>query len=82
MLTRRIETSTRFSRRDVPRVLAAGGILVLALGLILGADILPAPPLDASEGQLATRDIVAPKAHDFESEVQTSAARKAASARC
>ncbi len=79
MLTRRTETSTRFSRRDIPRVLAAGGILVLALGLILGADILPAPPLDASEGQLATRDIVAPKAHDFESEVQTSAARKAAS---
>ena len=31
MLTRRTETSTRFSRRDVPRVLAAGGILVLAL---------------------------------------------------
>ena len=60
MLTRRIDTPTRFTRRDVPRLVIAAGILILALAAILGADILPDQPLDAAEGQLATRDIVAP----------------------
>jgi putative nucleotidyltransferase with HDIG domain len=80
MLTKRIETSTRFTRRDVPRLVIAGGILILALAAILGADILPEAPLDVTQGQLATRDIVAPRAIDFESKVQTDAARAAASA--
>jgi putative nucleotidyltransferase with HDIG domain len=80
MLTRRIDTPTRFTRRDVPRLVIAAGILILALAAILGADILPDQPLDAAEGQLATRDIVAPKAIDFESKVQTDQARAAASA--
>ena len=80
MLTRRIDTPTRFTRRDLPRLIIAGGILILALAAILGADILPDQPLDAAEGQLATRDIVAPKAIDFESKVQTDQARAAASA--
>ena len=41
MLTQRIETPTRFTRRDVPRLAIAAGILILALAAILGADILP-----------------------------------------
>ena len=80
MLTRRIDTPTRFTRSDVPRLVIAGGILILALTAILGVDILPDQPLDAAEGQLATRDILAPKAIDFESKVQTDQARAAASA--
>ncbi len=80
MLTQRTDQSTRFTRRDVPRLLIAAGILILALAAILGADILPEPPLEVKEGQLATRDIVAPKAREFESKVQTDAARAAASA--
>src|SRR6478672_9891873 len=80
MLTRRIDTPTRFTRRDLPRLVIAAGILILALAAILGADILPDQPLDAAEGKLATRDIVAPKAIDFESKVQTDQARAAASA--
>lgn len=80
MLTQRSVTSTRFTRREVPRLAIAGGILILALAAILGADILPQPPLDVTEGQLASRDIVAPRAVDFESKVQTDAARAAASA--
>jgi putative nucleotidyltransferase with HDIG domain len=80
MLTRRIDTPTRFTRGDVPRLVIAAGILILALAAILGADILPDQPLDAAEGQLATRDILAPKALDFESKVQTDQARAAASA--
>ena len=80
MLTQRIDTSTRFTRHDIPRVAIAAGILILALAAILGADILPEEPLDVAQGQLATRDIIAPRAIDFESTVQTEAAREAASA--
>ena len=46
---------------------------------VLGADILPKQPLDARAGELATSDIVAPRAIDFESKVQTAAAQAAAS---
>src|SRR4051795_929883 len=80
MLTRRIETASGFTRADIPRAAIAAGILILALAAILGADILPEPPLQIAEGQLATRDIVAPRAMDFESTVRTDAARQAASA--
>jgi putative nucleotidyltransferase with HDIG domain len=80
MLTQRTAAPTRFTRRDLPRLAIAGGILVLALAAILGIDILPQPPLDVAEGQLATRDIVAPRALDYESTVQTDAARTAAKA--
>ena len=78
MLTRRSETSARFTRKDVPRVAIAAGILILAMTAVLGADILPEAPLDATVGQLATRDVVAPRAVDFVSESQTEAARFAA----
>src|SRR3954451_19452314 len=78
MLTQRIEPPSRFTRADMPRLAIAAGILILALAAILGADILPESPLQVAEGQLATRDIVAPRALDFESRVQTDAARQAA----
>ena len=80
MLTQRVESPTRFTRRDLPRLVIAAGILILALTAILGADILPEQRLDVVEGQLATRDIVATRATEFESKVQTDAARAAASA--
>jgi cyclic-di-AMP phosphodiesterase PgpH len=78
MLTRRSDSSARFTRQDVPRVAIAAGILILALTAILGADVLPEAPLDATVGRLATRDIVAPRAMDFVSTAQTDAARLAA----
>jgi cyclic-di-AMP phosphodiesterase PgpH len=80
MLTQRNDNPTRFTRRDVPRLAIAAGVFMLALAAILGADILPQQPLDARVGQLATRDIIAPRAIDFDSQVQTDAARAAASA--
>ncbi len=80
MLTHRPDNPARFTRRDLPRLGFAGGILVLALTAILGADILPQQPLDATVGQLASRDIVAPRAVAFDSTIQTDAVRAAASA--
>jgi putative nucleotidyltransferase with HDIG domain len=80
VLTKRSDIATRFTRSDAPRLAIAAVILIVALAAILGADILPEPPLDAKVGQLATRDIVAPRAITFDSTVQTDAARDAASA--
>jgi putative nucleotidyltransferase with HDIG domain len=80
MLTQRNDSPTRFTRRDVPRLAIAAGIFIVALAAILGADILPQQPLDVGVGQLATHDIVAPRAIEFDSQVQTDAARAAASA--
>lgn len=80
MLTRRAATSARFTRDDAPRLAIAAAILVVALTAILGADILPQQPFRVTEGALAPRDLVAPRAVDFESEVQTADARTAARA--
>ncbi len=80
MLTQRNDNPIRFTRADVPRLAIAASVFILALAAILGADILPQQPLDARVGQLATRDIIAPRAIDFDSKVQTDAARAAASA--
>jgi cyclic-di-AMP phosphodiesterase PgpH len=80
MLTQRFDTLTRFTRRDAPRLAIAAVIFILALAAILGADILPEQPLDVKEGQLASRDIVAPRAFTFESTLQTDVAKAAASA--
>ena len=80
MLTQRIENPTRFTRRDLPRLAIAAAILIVALTAVVGADILPEQRLDVVEGQLATRDIVATRATDFESKVQTDVVRGAASA--
>lgn len=80
MLTERTNVATTFTRRDIPRLAIAAGIFILALTVVLGADILPQPPLDATEGQLVIGDIVAPRAIDFDSSVQTEAAQTAARA--
>ena len=80
MLTTRNAVSTRFTRSDLSRLVVAAGILVLALTAILGSDILPTQPLDVKAGQLADRDIVATRAIDYDSTLQTEAAKAAASA--
>lgn len=80
MLTQRAPAIARFTRNDATRLVIAAGILVLALTAILGIDILPKDSLSVRVGDLAPRDIVAPRAIDFESTVQTEAARAAARA--
>jgi putative nucleotidyltransferase with HDIG domain len=80
MLTPRRDAPTHFGRQDAGRLAIAFGILALALTVILGIDILSQQPLNVTAGQLSTRDIIAPRAIDFESKVETDAARAAASA--
>lgn len=78
MLTSRAPAIARFTRGDASRLAIATLILVGALTAILGADLLPDAPLQVSAGELAPRDIAAPRAADFVSVVQTGEARAAA----
>ncbi len=80
MLNQQADSSTQFTRHDLPRLLIAAGILIVALTVVLGADIVPQTPLDVTAGQLATKDIVAPRAIEFDSTVQTEEAKTAARA--
>jgi len=80
VLTTRTPVLARFTRGDASRLGIASLILIVALTAILGSDILPDEPLQVNAGELAPRDVVAPRAIDFVSAVQTSEARAAARA--
>lgn len=80
MLTQRAAAIARFTRRDATRLGIASGILILAMTAILAADLLPQETLQVQAGDLAPRDILAPRAVEFESEIQTAEARAAARA--
>ncbi|MDQ6794574.1 MAG: HDIG domain-containing protein [Chloroflexota bacterium] len=79
MLTQRVEKLVRFGRRDATRLGIASAVLIVVLTTILGIDILvPQPPIRLVAGDVATRDIVAPAAKDFVSQVQTDAKKQEA----
>jgi putative nucleotidyltransferase with HDIG domain len=78
MLTSRGATISRFTRSDATRLGIASVILILILTAILGADFLPKETLTLKVGDIAPADIVAPRAIDLQSDVQTAAARQAA----
>jgi putative nucleotidyltransferase with HDIG domain len=80
VLTQRAPALARFTRNDAARFTIAAVVLTIALTAILGVDVLPDEPLQVQAGDLAPRDIVAPRAVDFDSEVQTAEARAAARA--
>ena len=80
MLTQRLDAFARFTRRDAVRLVLAAGVLVAVLTAILGADILPQESLLLAPGDLAPRDIKAPKAVEFESPFRTQAERVAVAA--
>jgi putative nucleotidyltransferase with HDIG domain len=80
MLTSRAPALVRFTRGDASRLAIATLVLTVAMTAILGIDILPDEPLRVSAGELAPRDITAPRAIDFVSVVRTTEARAAARA--
>jgi putative nucleotidyltransferase with HDIG domain len=80
MLTQRAPSLARFTRNDAARFGIAAVILIIAMTAILSVDLLPEEPLQVQSGDLAPRDIVAPRALDFDSDVQTAEAREAARA--
>ncbi len=80
MLTSRAASISRFTRSDATRLAIASVILVLTMTAILGADFLPKETTTLAVGDIAPTDIVAPTAIEFESDVQTAAARAEARA--
>ncbi|MFL5779390.1 MAG: HD family phosphohydrolase [Chloroflexota bacterium] len=79
MLTQRSLSVVRFTRRDATRLAIAAVILGLAMTVVLGLDILP-QGIKVGVGDVANRDVFAPRAADFESKVQTDQARDRARA--
>ena len=80
MLTQRLESSVRFTRRDAWRLGTASAVLVVVLTVILGIDILMPQPLQIEAGQVARSDIVAPEALIYQSDVLTEQRRAEARA--
>ena len=78
MLVQRPARATPFTRRDLVRLLISSILLIVALTAVLASDIIPTK-LDVTAGQVATADIVAPRATTFTSATLTQQARDAAS---
>ncbi|HEU4674043.1 MAG TPA: HDIG domain-containing protein [Candidatus Limnocylindrales bacterium] len=79
MLAQRYLRLSAFSRRDAVRFALPLAALVLVTTAILGADIVP-QRVALGIGDVATSDIVAPRATEFDSTIQTDQARQAARA--
>ena len=69
-----------FARTDAVRLVAAGLLMIVALGAVLAVDALPGPFSGPGiiVGDLATADIAAPRALTYESTEQTRLAREQA----
>ena len=70
MLTQRPDDTIHFTRRDAGRLAIVAIVLVALLTAVLSLDIIPARA-DVEVGSVANRNIVAPRALTFVSEVQT-----------
>jgi putative nucleotidyltransferase with HDIG domain len=78
MLVQRPARATPFTRRDLIRLLISSILLIVALTTVLASDIVPSK-LNATVGQVATADVVAPRATTYVSETLTQQARDTAS---
>jgi putative nucleotidyltransferase with HDIG domain len=79
MLTQRPSRSIPFTRHDAGRFFVSATLLVIAVAAIFAVDIVPSG-LALAVGQVPKEDIVAPRTLQFTSDIQTAAAREAASA--
>lgn len=78
MLSRSLEPTTGFTRRDAWRLIAASVLTVAAMSAILGVDFLPAQT-QLEVGKPAPENVVAPRAAEYPSAVITAEARQVAS---
>ncbi len=78
MLARRSTRLLAFTRRDAVRLVVAASLLVAAIAAILAVEIFPTG-FRGALGDIADRDIRAPRAVDYESQTET--ARRQAEAR-
>ena len=78
MLTQRAPVLARFTRSDATRLTIAAIALVAALTAILAADILPTRSVQYALGDVASADVIAPKATTIVSNTLTDQARQTA----
>ena len=79
MLARSAEPANTFTRRDAGRLILFSALLIVAMSLVLGLDILPAQTL-LEEGKPAPANVQAPRADQYVSDVLTERDREAARA--
>ncbi len=79
MLASSADTTATFTRRDLGRLLAASALVIAAMSVILGLDVLPAQP-SLELGMPAPTVVQAPRALVYTSQVLTDQKRAAASA--
>ena len=79
MLTREADRTAPFSRREVARLGIAAMALIVVLATILGVDFVP-QRLQVNVGTVATTDIVAPRADEYISDIETNLRKAAARA--
>ncbi|HSG87093.1 MAG TPA: HDIG domain-containing protein [Candidatus Limnocylindrales bacterium] len=77
MLAQRSYAVRTFTRADLVQLVVTSAILVAVLGAILAIDVIPSR-VDLVAGEVATEDVRAPRALEYESDVETEAARQAA----
>src|SRR5690349_19270678 len=78
MLSANVEPAgTRFTRRDLGRLIALSALLALAMSVVLGLDVLPAQD-QLESGKPAPANVVAPATREYVSDVLTADARDAA----
>jgi putative nucleotidyltransferase with HDIG domain len=78
MLSANVEPAgTRFTRRDLGRLVALSALLALAMSVVLGLDVLPAQD-QLEQGKPAPANVVAPATREYTSDVLTAEARDAA----
>ena len=76
MLAQRPSPNRTFTRQDGIRLVLGIVVLVAVLAAILGSNLIP-DPVRVGVGQIAPADIVAPRAIEIESQIQTEEARSA-----
>ncbi len=79
MLTQRPSRVNPFTRHDAGRLFVSASVLIIAVAAIFAVDIVPSG-LGLKVGEVPKDDVVAPGTIQFTSEIQTQAAREAASA--
>jgi putative nucleotidyltransferase with HDIG domain len=77
MLARSTESANTFTRRDFGRLILFYALLIAAMSLILGLDVLPAQTL-LEQGKPAPANVQAPRADQYTSEILTERDRQAA----
>ena len=70
MLARSTESANQFTRRDAGRLILASALLIAAMSVILGLDVLPAQTL-LEEGKPAPANVTAPRIAQYTSDVLT-----------